>query len=78
MAARESIANQINNLKAVLAEHDAEIDRLTDDLDKEILHDGVDAIRANINTLIGDSCLKATAMWAIEESHIPYGKELRK
>ena len=78
MAARESIANQINNLKAVLDEHDAAIDELTDDSVGHCLHSGVDAIRANINTLIGDHCLKATAMWAIEENHIPYGKELRQ
>ena len=59
MAARESIVNQMNNLKAALDEHDAEIGRLTDDSDKqEFLHSGVDAIRANINTLmIGDHCL---------------------
>ena len=78
MAARESTVNQINNLKAVLDEHDAAIDRLTDDLDKEILHSGADSIRANTSTLIGDHCLKAPFLWQIEEAEIPYGKELRK
>ena len=46
MAARESIANQMNNLKAVLDEHDAAIDELTDDSVGHCLHSGVDAIRA--------------------------------
>ena len=50
MAARESIANQMNNLKAVLDEHDAAIDELTDDSVGHCLHSGVGAIRANIST----------------------------